>query len=106
MYRPEDHWTNPLRSRAGHREFSDPNAWHAAFTIPDPNGILTNAMCKAGHVSPDWLESPPSWHFEVETTEGGLDSPFYLTNSQVDRVSFLLSLIVRYTASTKSFPIF
>lgn len=94
-YEPDQHWTSSLRTRAGHTWFPGSSETHATFTLPDSAGTLTAVMLRE---HPDlarlWTTKPPKWHFEVKTTAGALDAPFYLTNTQVDRVSFVIGLIL------------
>jgi len=91
-YNPEEHWTSPLRSRAGvppyhPRGFYDERQ-RCPFTIKDWDGTWTALASKAGFPEAQaWIATGPTWHFLIKTTEGPLCDRFIVTPGELDKVS-------------------
>lgn len=86
-YLPEEHWTSPLRTKAGLSPIPSPTPTQSSFTIKDIDGIWTMAVAKLGY--PDagaWASRPPTWHIEVKTTRGPVTEEFVFSGPQFERV--------------------
>jgi len=87
-YKPEDHWTSKLRTKAGHAPWPEGDSW-APFTVQDTEGAVTEDICDLGYPPARfWISRPPVWHIEVKVTAGGEDEEFLLSNVEFDRVRF------------------
>lgn len=100
VYNPERHWTSSLFSRNGHKPFKDSFPC-AAFTMRDRKTTdqIIAFLTKYGHSqTPNWKEclrvNPPVYHVDLAVSVGSKTSSFFITSSQVERVSirFRLSL--------------
>ncbi|KAH7024872.1 uncharacterized protein B0I36DRAFT_434452 [Microdochium trichocladiopsis] len=84
-YQPDKHWTNSVRRQDGHATKSEKDiSAKADFTIPSIDGQeLLEVLVLPTHCDLEtWAARPPTWHFIVKTTEGGLDEEFQLTAEQ------------------------
>jgi hypothetical protein len=88
---PDTHWTSKYRSRAGHSPYNGAENAASTFTVQDYSGVLTLFLITAGVVDPGFLyiKPLPTYHLEVKSTRGGIDSEFTLTSAQFERVSLV-----------------
>ena len=89
-YRPEEHWTSPLRSRKeGMAPYDVSRAKKtSAFTIVDADGAWTTLAAQSGVPSAsDWMSEPPTWHFDVKATRGPLAERFVMEPAEFENVS-------------------
>ncbi|GAW15237.1 hypothetical protein ANO14919_046460 [Xylariales sp. No.14919] len=87
VYKPEEHWTSPLRSRNGLPQYTAERLDTSTFTINDTRGKLRDAIIHRGYVPSDTLAECVTVHIEVCSTNGELDSHFVLSNSQYKKAS-------------------
>jgi hypothetical protein len=87
-YQPDSHWTSHHRVKAGYAAYSPGNTTRASFTVLDKTGRLAEYLAHRGYRNAaQWTKSRIVYHIEVKATEDGLDSPFEITNEELDRVS-------------------
>lgn len=87
-YDPVMCWTSRLRSRAGLPEFPN-KTHHASFTMSDPEIAkkVTELLYKRGWNSlAQYHQEPPTYHFDVGVSVGGLDDTFEWGTSQLQMV--------------------
>jgi hypothetical protein len=78
------------------------NMARASFTVPDKTGRLAEYLAHRGYRNAaQWVKSRIVYHIEVKSTEDGLDSPFQITNAELERVS----VPARLTTVTSGFPV-
>jgi hypothetical protein len=85
---PDTHWTSKYRTRAGHSPYNDAEDSASTFTIPDDSGFLTAFLICAGVVDVGFLDIKPlpTYHLEVKSSRGEIESAFTLTSAQFERV--------------------
>jgi hypothetical protein len=88
-YRPEAHWTSHWRHRSGLDPFKGDENKFCTFTIADDAGssAFTQLLIRNGHKKASSWKNP-TYHIEVSTTEGGVESAFTLDPFQVEKVGF------------------
>ncbi|RWA11758.1 hypothetical protein EKO27_g3340 [Xylaria grammica] len=67
VYKPEEHWTSPLRSRNGLPQYTAKRLDTSTFTIKDTGGKLRDAIIRRGHVSSDTLADCVTVHVELKS---------------------------------------
>jgi hypothetical protein len=88
------HWTSPLRERAGYSPFDDRRAKYAAFTLAKGSQAVNDLFIHYGYTNAcRWADNPPQYHVEVTTTAGERASTFLLSIAQLERVSFFCSFL-------------
>ena len=87
-YIPEEHWTSKHRTRAGHSQYSGAENAASTFTIPDHSGMLTAFLIRSDAVDAEFrnIKPPPTYHLEVKSSRGGIESGFTLESAQFERV--------------------
>ncbi|KAK5659658.1 hypothetical protein OQA88_866 [Cercophora sp. LCS_1] len=83
-YWPDLHWTSHLRSRAMHAPFEPSGCATTSFTL---GGLSTDAqrLFESLFRGIAWWSRPNSvYHIQVQTTVGGLTSPFVITSANFD----------------------
>jgi hypothetical protein len=93
-YSPVLYWTSCLRSKAGVSAYENTEVSQSAFTIDDKSGIFTDLLIQNGYKPASWWRSHPTYYIEVNTSEAGLLSKFYLDPHQIKKVCFNLHLII------------
>jgi len=89
-YQPDCHWTSQYRANAGYAAYSPTDTTRASFTVPDSTGRIAHWLSHRGYKNAvQWTASRVIYHIEVKSTESGIDSPFPITNEEVERVSFV-----------------
>ena len=92
-YRPSEHWTSELRTRAGipYLEAYTKNYTNASpFTIRDRQAskAVTNFLVENGRPEAKrWEQTFPTYHFEIAPSAGGWHSPFVWQSNSLERVS-------------------
>jgi hypothetical protein len=95
-YSPVLHWTSCLRSKAGVCAYENTEVSQSAFTIDDKSGIFTELLIQNGYKAASSWRNHPTYHIEVNTSEAGLLSKFYLDPHQIKKVCFNLHLIILF----------
>ncbi|KAH6898099.1 hypothetical protein B0T10DRAFT_535063 [Thelonectria olida] len=91
VYNPDQHWTNPLRYRAGHSIFPHAGAEHASFTISGSDAsfqtrsFLARSGC-FGLGSSKVGERNQTYHFDIVVTTGDSTPEFSWTTQQFERM--------------------
>ena len=94
-YSPARHWTSCLRSKAGISPFESPDVSQSTFTIDDELGAFTELLIQNGYKAAGAWRGRPTYHIEVNTSEAGLLSKFYLDQYQIQKVCLTFHLIIR-----------
>jgi len=85
-YLPILHWTSSLRSKAGICPYENTDSSQSTFTIDDKSGTFTALLLRNGYNAASSWRSHPTYHIEVNTSETGLLSKFYLDPHQINKV--------------------
>ncbi|EQK97466.1 Heterokaryon incompatibility [Ophiocordyceps sinensis CO18] len=88
VYRPEDHWTSPLRSRNGLPQYKARSSKTSAFTVTDIKGEPRDAMIRHGNMDSHALADVITAHVQVRSTNEGLDRAFGMPDWPYDEASF------------------
>lgn len=88
-YRPNEHWTSSLRSKAGHTPLSNDAVGCSTFTIQDTSGNLKTSLVQMGCEEAKSLTDPATFHFQVVVTGEALHSSFTLASAQAEKVNAL-----------------
>jgi hypothetical protein len=84
------HWTSKHRQSAGFSAYTQPDGVKASFTINDVGGLFTKMLEESGNPhAADWKYDPPTYHIEVKSTVGDMNSRFHITPKEFDRVRHL-----------------
>ncbi|KAI0866635.1 hypothetical protein F4860DRAFT_457982 [Xylaria cubensis] len=72
-------------------EYADAPSWTgdetADFVYDDVKSVLTTLLIKKGYLDKDrWSGRTPTYYIEVKTTAGGCRNPFFMSNSQYQRM--------------------
>lgn len=91
---PGEHWTSKYRTRAGHSPYTRAENDASSFTIPDHSGVLTAFLVCAGVVDAEFMHIKPlpTYHLEVKSSRGEMESAFTLTSAQFERVRYFVCL--------------
>jgi hypothetical protein len=93
-YKPLIHWTSRLRSRVDLMPYESDDITRSSFTIKDVTGTFTNLLVRNGcSIATSWHQYP-TYHIEVNTSEGGLQSMFCLDPHQVNKVGLNMTTTV------------
>lgn len=94
---PDIHWTSKYRTRAGHSPYNDGENTASTFTIPDQSGVLTAFLIRAEVLDARFLNlrPPPTYHLEVKSSRGEIESEFTLNSAQFERVRFYLFFLCK-----------
>lgn len=68
----------------GHRETAD-------LVYDDGSGDLTRVLIERGYLDGSWEGCTPNFLLEVKTTTGPCETPFFMSKTQYERVSTVLS---------------
>lgn len=88
-----ENWQSTIRSYArAHPNYRNMASWRgretADLVYDDTEGDLTNIFMDLGYLNHDeWQNARPKYYIEVKTTTGPRETPFYMSNSQYERVS-------------------
>ncbi|KAI0189712.1 hypothetical protein EV127DRAFT_495663 [Xylaria flabelliformis] len=74
-----------------HPKYANMVAWSGVETAdlvyPDVKGALTDRLIKGGYLNKKlWTGRKPTYDIEVKTTPGGCGTPFFMSNSQYQRM--------------------
>jgi hypothetical protein len=99
-YVPDIHWTSKYRARAGHSPYTGAENTESTFTIPDHSGVLTAFLICAGALDAGFLniKALPTYHLEVKSSKGGIESAFTLNSAQFERVRYFFCKGVEFNA--------
>lgn len=86
-FKPEVHWTSPLRTRAGHGPLM-PSATGpvASFTLREVPAMTDLLIRASFHDARKWKRSCPVYHIQVHTTVGGHNSLFTMHADSLAKV--------------------
>ncbi|KAF4509335.1 hypothetical protein G6O67_005599 [Ophiocordyceps sinensis] len=73
VYRPEDHWTSPLRSRNGLPQYKARSSKTSAFTVTDIKGEPRDAMIRHGNMDSHALADVITAHVQMLRVHLGVD---------------------------------
>ncbi|KAF2810106.1 uncharacterized protein BDZ99DRAFT_442610 [Mytilinidion resinicola] len=85
-------WQSTIRHRvAVHERYYDLTRWFGPETADivyrDREGTLTHLLIEAGYLQAStWSHKTPEYYIEVKTTVGMLDTPFYCSQPQYERM--------------------
>lgn len=88
-----ENWQSTIRSYVrAHPNYRNMASWRgretADLVYDDTEGQLTNTLIGCGYLDQDeWHNARPKYYIEVKTTTGPRETPFYMSNSQYERVS-------------------
>ncbi|KAH8124644.1 hypothetical protein LI328DRAFT_166990 [Trichoderma asperelloides] len=88
-----ENWQSTIRSYVrAHPNYRNMVSWRgretADLVYDDTEGQLTNTLIGCGYLDQDeWHNARPKYYIEVKTTTGPRETPFYMSNSQYERVS-------------------
>jgi hypothetical protein len=88
-------WTSRNRNRAfadaqmrqtapDYADFVGKEKDHADFEFRDDTGALGEYLSQRGRRLPRWNGAPTLYHLEVKSAEGPLQTPFFMSNNQMD----------------------
>ena len=86
-------WKSTIRHMVNeHSDYNSIGRWHGQETSDivyrDTRGVLTNLLIENGYIEgQQWTESTIEYYVEVKTTTDSCKKPFYMGNSQYERVS-------------------
>ncbi len=61
----------------------------ADLEYEDEEGILTDALVEKRYLTDEYSGRRPRYYLEVKTTPGHLDSPFFMSGAQYQKVGHL-----------------
>jgi len=93
-YRPEEHWTSRLRTRAGLEPCENLPVDASTFTIVDGSGELSRLL-QPGRANTKWA-SRCTFHIHVITTTSDLGAGFLVGSSPMRKVSNTGSLLCHH----------
>jgi hypothetical protein len=93
-YSPALYWTSCLRSKAGIYPYENTDRNQSTFTINDKSGTFTELLLRNGYNAARSWRSYPTYHIEVNTSETGLLSKFYLDPHQINKVCLIFHCII------------
>ena len=89
-----ENWQSTIRHFVCvHEDYQDVKLWRgketADIVFDDSYSVLTKHLINTGYMqSYVWRDKNPRYYIEVKTTTGKCDTPFFMSNAQVKRVSF------------------
>jgi len=98
----EKNWESTIRSYVTvHPEYANMLPWAgretADITYKDGNGALTRLLAENGYLNrldPNFVsQARPFYFIEVKSTTGPCETPFFMSNSQYQRVSLIVGFI-------------
>ncbi|PTB37137.1 hypothetical protein M441DRAFT_175588 [Trichoderma asperellum CBS 433.97] len=87
-----ENWQSTIRSYVrAHPNYRNMASWRgretADLVYDDTEGQLTNTLIGCGYLDQDeWHNARPKYYIEVKTTTGPRETPFYMSNSQYERM--------------------
>lgn len=93
-----DNWKSNIRKDVRvHPKYSDMEPWNGAetadITYDDTRGEFTKFLINNRYLlSSVWSSARPKYYLEVKTTTKGCNTPFFMSKSQYQRVSYSLYL--------------
>src|SRR5258708_5548071 len=87
-----DHWKSRIRGRVRvHDQYRDIANWTGVETAdivyPDNSSILTKSLIDRGYLEAAvWRDRTPTYYIEVKATPGPLETQFYCSQAQVNRM--------------------
>lgn len=88
-----DNWQSTIRKYAqAHPEYADLTPWGGTETsdivYDDVSGVFTTLLIEKGYLSgTNWEGKTPKYYIEVKSTTDQCSTPFFISDSQLDRVS-------------------
>ncbi|KAL6898616.1 hypothetical protein GGI43DRAFT_408166 [Trichoderma evansii] len=87
-----ENWQSTIRGYVkAHPNYRNIASWRgretADLVYDDTEGDLTNILMDCGYLDSDeWRNARPKYYMEVKTTTGPRETPFYMSNSQYERM--------------------
>lgn len=108
-YRPEVHWTSPLRYRTGQYDADKMSTGESltkesSFTISDEAAVLkiTEFLIRHNFLpATSWKGKDYVCHFEVAVTPSGSTEEFSWNTSQLERVSYFFSILFLFLLNNR-----
>lgn len=91
-----DNWQSTIRTYVKvHRRYAEIERWPgtretADIVYKDVTGAFTKVLVDCDYLDGAlWEDARPTYYLEVKTTTGPCNTPFFMSKSQYQRVSFL-----------------
>ncbi|KAL5334193.1 hypothetical protein BJX70DRAFT_378796 [Aspergillus crustosus] len=84
-------WQSTIRRLVNvHPDYRDLDPWDgretADITYSDAGGVLTSLLIEKGYLVSRWTDVTPRYYIEVKSTTSSWETPFYMSNSQYERM--------------------